>query len=155
MHGLFKHTHSVYQERPYWGPKTIFAQFGCSCSSVPKSCLTLCDPTDCSTPRSPVLHHLPEFAQTHVHWVSDAIQPIHPLSSPPPALNLSQHLGLFQGVGSSHQVTNYWTSASVLPMNIQSWFPLGYTGLSELSRIEAGGEGHNRGRGGWMAPAAQ
>ena len=58
-----------------------------------------------STPGLPVLHHLPEFAQTHVHRVGDAIQPSHPLSSPsPPALNLSQHQGLFQRVGFSHQV---------------------------------------------------
>ena len=60
---------------------------------------------DCSTPGFSVLHHLPEFAQTHVHQVGDAIQPSHPLSSPfPPAFNLSQHQGLFQRVGSSHQV---------------------------------------------------
>ena len=65
----------------------------------------LCDPMDCSTPGFPVHHHLPEFAQPHVHWVSDAIQPSHPLSSPsPPAFSLSQYQGLFQWVGSSHQV---------------------------------------------------
>ena len=74
-------------------------------SSVVQSCLTLCDLIDCSTPGSPVLHSLPHFPQTHVHWVSDAIQPSHPLSSPsPPALNLFQHQGLFKRVGSSHQV---------------------------------------------------
>ena len=61
---------------------------------------------DCSTPGFPVFHSLPEFAQTHVHWVSDAIQPSHLLSPPsPPALNLSHNQGLFQWVGSSHQVT--------------------------------------------------
>ena len=65
------------------------------CCSVAQSGLTLCDPMDCSTLGFPVLHHLPELAQTHVHWVSDAIQPSHPLSSPSPALNLSQHQGLF------------------------------------------------------------
>ena len=75
------------------------------CCSVIKLCLTLCDPVDCSSPGFPVLHHLLEFAQTHVHWVGDAVQPSHPLSSlPPPALNLSQHQGLLQWVGSSHQV---------------------------------------------------
>ena len=59
--------------------------------------MSLCDPMDCSTPGSPVLHYLPEFVQTHAHRVSDAIQPSHPLSSPsPPAFNLSQHQGLFQ-----------------------------------------------------------
>ena len=61
-------------------------------SSVAQSCLTLYDPMNCSTPSLPVHHQLPEFTQTHVHWVSDAIQPSHLLSSPsPPALNLSQH----------------------------------------------------------------
>ena len=60
-------------------------------------CPTLCDPMDCSMPGFPVHHQLPELAQTHVHRVSDAIQPPHPLSSPsPPALSLSQHQGLFQ-----------------------------------------------------------
>ena len=62
------------------------------CCSVAKSCLTFCDPMDCSTPGFPVLHHLPEPAQTHVHWVSDAIWLSHPLSPPSsPAFNLSQH----------------------------------------------------------------
>ena len=76
-----------------------------SSCSVAKMCLTLRDPMDCSTPGFPVLHYLPEFAQTHVHWVSDTIQPSHPLSPPsPPALNLSQHQGPFQWAGSSHQV---------------------------------------------------
>ena len=66
-------------------------------SSVTQSCLTLCGPMNCSTPGLPVHHQLPEFTQTHVHRVSDAIQPSHPLSSPsPPALNLSQHQGLFK-----------------------------------------------------------
>ena len=77
----------------------------CSCYSVAQSCLTLCDPMDCSTPGFHVLHHLLEFSQTHVHWVGDAIQSSHPLSSTsPPALNLSQHQGLFQWVSSSHEV---------------------------------------------------
>ena len=68
-------------------------------SSVAQSCPTLCDPMDRSTPGLPVHHQLPEFTQTHVHWVSDAIQPSHPLSSPsPPALNLSQHQGLVKWV---------------------------------------------------------
>ena len=64
--------------------------------SVTQLCPTLCDPMDCSTPGLPVLHHLPEFAQTHVHSVSDAIQPSHPLLSPSPsAFSLSQHQGIF------------------------------------------------------------
>ena len=74
-------------------------------SSVAQSCLTLCNPMDCSTPGFLVHHQLPELAQTHVHWVGDAIQPSHPQLSPsPPAFNLSQHQGLFQGVSFSHQV---------------------------------------------------
>ena len=76
------------------------------CSSVQSlSHVGLCDPMDCSTPGSPFLHCLPEFAQTHVHWVSDAVQPSHPLSPPsPPSLNISQHRGLFRWVNSVHQV---------------------------------------------------
>ena len=67
--------------------------------SVAQSCLTLCNPMDCSMPGFPVYHQLPELAQTHVRQVSDALQPSHPLSSPsPPAFNLTQHLGLFQWV---------------------------------------------------------
>ena len=66
-------------------------------SSVTHLCPTLCNPMDHSTPGLPVHHQLPEFTQTHVHWVSDTIQSSHPLSSPsPPALNLSQHQGLFK-----------------------------------------------------------
>ena len=77
----------------------------CCCCSVAKLCLTPRNSMDCSIPGFPVLHHLLELAQTHVHWVSDVIQPSHPLSLPsPPALNLSQHQGLFQWVSSLHQV---------------------------------------------------
>ena len=91
---------------------------------------------DWSTPGFPVLDHFPALAQTHVHWVSDAIQPSHPLSFPSsPAFSLSQHQGLFpvswlfisggQSIGAS-------ASASIPPMNIQDWFPLGLTGLISL-----------------------
>ena len=70
-------------------------------SSVAQSCPTLCDPMNCSMPGLPVHHQLPESTQTHVHWIGDAIQPSHLLSSPsPPALNLSQHQGLFKWVSS-------------------------------------------------------
>ena len=105
-----------------------------SCCSVTQSCPTLCDPMDCSMPGFLVFHHLPELAQTHVCWVSDAIQPSHPLSSlSPPAFNLSQHQGFFL---MSHLFTSggqsIGTSVSVLPMNIQDWFPLGSTGLISL-----------------------
>ena len=90
---------------------------------------------DYSTPGFPVLH-LPELAQTHVHWVSDAIQSSHPMSFPsPPAFNLSQYQGLFQWVSSLHQVAKVLgvsASASVTPMNIQDWFSLGLTGLISL-----------------------
>ena len=76
-----------------------------SVSSVTQSCPTLCDPMNCSTPGLSVHHQLPEFTQTHVHWVSDAIQPCHPLSSPsPPAPKPSQHQSLFQWVNSTHEV---------------------------------------------------
>ena len=75
---------------------------------------TLCDPMDCTTPGFPVLHQLSELAQTHVHWVGDAIQLSHPLLSPsPPIFNLSQHQGLFQWVSSSHEV------AKVLEIQLQ------------------------------------
>ena len=75
------------------------------CPSVAKLCPTLCNPMNCSIPGFPVLYYLAEFVQTHVTWVSDAIQLYHPLSPPsPPALNLSLHQSLFQWVGSSHQV---------------------------------------------------
>ena len=75
-------------------------------TSVAQSCLTLCDPMNLSTPGLPVHRHLLEFTQTCVHWVSDAIQPSHPLLSPSsPAHNPSQHQSLFQWVNSSHEVT--------------------------------------------------
>ena len=107
----------------------------CYCCSVIQSCPTLCDPMDCSTSGFPVHHHLPELAQTHVHWVGDAIQPSCPLLSPSPsALDLSQHQGIFQWVSSSSgdHSTGASASASVLPMNIQDWFPLGLTDLISL-----------------------
>ena len=74
-------------------------------SSVTQSCPTFCDPMNRSMPGLPVHHQLPEFTQTRIHWVSDAIQPSHPLSSPsPPAPNPSQHQSLFQWVNSLHEV---------------------------------------------------
>ena len=82
-------------------------------SSIAQLCPTHCDPMDCSTPSFLVHHQLPELAQTHAHRVSDAIQPSHPLLSPSPAFNLSQHQGLFQSVSSSHQV------AKVLEFQLQ------------------------------------
>ena len=120
------------------GSKKIHSCFRCCCCSVTKLCPTLCDPMDYSTPGFPVLHCLLEFTQVHVHWVGDAIQPSHPLSSSsPPPSNLSQHQNLFHWAISSHQVANIGASASasVLPMNIQDWFSLGWTGwISLLSK---------------------
>ena len=91
-------------------------------SLVTQLCPTLCDPMNRSAPGFPVHHELLEFTQTHAHWVGDAIQPSYPLSSPsPPALNLSQHQGLFKWVSSSHQV------AEVLQFQLQhqsfQWTP--------------------------------
>ena len=90
-------------------------------SSVAQSCPTLCDPMNHSTPGLPVHHQLPEFTQTHVHRVGDAIQPSHPLLSPSPAPNPSQHQSLFQWVNSLHQV------AKVLEFQLQhqsfKWTP--------------------------------
>ena len=82
-------------------------------SSVAQLCPTLCDPTDCRMPGFPVHHQLPELTKTHIHRVSDAIQPSHPLLSPsPPAISLSQNLGLFQLISSSHQVAKVLESIS-------------------------------------------
>ena len=108
-------------------------------SSVAQSYLTLCNPMDCNMPGLSVHHQHLEFTQTHVHWVRDSIQPSHPLlSSSPPAFNLSQHQGLFKWVSSLHQVAKVLVSASasVLPMNIQDWFPLGWTSLISLKSKE-------------------
>ena len=95
----------------------------------------LCDPMDCSTPCFPVHHQLPEFTQTHVHWVSDAIQQSHPLIPFPSCLQSFPASGSFpvsrlftsggQSIGAS-------ASASVLPMNIQDWFTLEWTGWISL-----------------------
>ena len=92
----------------------LFKKDSVQFSLVTQSCLTLCNPMNCSTPGLLVHHQLLGFTQTHVHWVSDAIQSSHPLSSrSPPAFNLSQHQGLFKWVISSHQV------ASVLEFQLQ------------------------------------
>ena len=84
------------------------------CCSFSKSYPTLCNPINCSTSDFPVLHYLPEFAQAHVHWIGDAIQPSHPLLSRSPAFNLSQHQGLFQWVSLLQQV------AKILKLQHQS-----------------------------------
>ena len=109
------HSHQLCRRLPF---SLHLLQF----SSVAQLCPTLCDPMDCSMPGLSVRHQLLEFTQTHVHWVDDAIQPSHPLSSPsPPAFNLSQHQGLFKWVSSSHEV------AKVLEFQLQhqsfQWTP--------------------------------
>ena len=118
----------------------------CYYCSVTQSSPTFCSPMDYSSSCFPVLHYPPEFAEIHVHWVSDAIWPSHPLSShSPPALNLSQTSGSFpmsqlltwggQSIGSS-------ASTSIFQTNIQAWFPLGLTRLiflqsKKLSRVSS------------------
>ena len=105
-----------------------------SVSSITQSCPTLCDPMECSTPGFPVHHQLPELAQAHVHSVGDAIQPSHPLSSPSP-LQFSPASGSFPMstlFASDDRSIGVSVSASVLPMNIQDWFPLGWTGWISL-----------------------
>ena len=104
-------------------------------SSVTQWCPTLCDAMNRSTPGLPVHHQLPEFTQTHSHWVSDAIQPSQPLSSPsPPASNPSQHQSLFQWVNSSHEVAKVLVSAlaSFPPKKSQGWSPSEWTGWISL-----------------------
>ena len=99
------------------------------CCSVAQSCPTLCNPMDCSTSGFPVLPLLPELAQTHVHWVGDVIQPSHLLlSSSLPAFNLSQHWSFQMSQFFASGGPSIGTSALVLPVSIQDWFPLGLTG---------------------------
>ena len=110
-----------------------WTEFQISVSAVAQLCPTLCDPMDCIG--IPVHHQLPELAQIHVHRVGGAIQPSHPLLSlSPPAFNLSQHQGLFQWVSFSPggQSIGVSASASVVQMNIQDWFSLGWTGWISL-----------------------
>ena len=103
--------------------------------SVAQLCPTLCDPVNRRTPGLPVHHQLLEFTQTHIHQVSDAIKPFHPLSSPsPPAPSPSQHQGLFQWINSSHEVacTGVSALASFLPKKSQGWSPSEWTGWISL-----------------------
>ena len=102
------------------------------CYLVTKLCLTIWDPMTYSTPDFPALYYLPEFAQTHIHWLDDAIQSSHPLLlSSPIAFSLSQHQSLFQCqlFASDSQSIGASASVSVHPLNIQDWFPLGLVGL--------------------------
>ena len=104
------------------------------CCSVAHLCPALCDPIDCSTPGFPVLHHLLELAQTHVHSVGNATQPSHLLSLSPPAFNLSQHQAflMHQFITSGGRGIGTSAPTSVLPMNTQDWSPLGWTGWISL-----------------------
>ena len=109
---------------PFWIRELMFSWYLYQFSSVAQLCPTLCNPMDCNTPGLPVHHQLPEFTQTHIHRVTDAFQPSHPLSSPsPPALNLSQHQGLFKWVSSSNQV------AKVLELQLSISLSNDYSGL--------------------------
>ena len=105
-------------------------------SSVAQSCPTLGNPMNFSTPGLPVHHQLPEFIQTHVHRVGDAIQPSHPLLSPfAPSPNPSQHQSLFQWVSSLHEVAKVLgvsALASFLPKKPQGWSPSQWTGCISL-----------------------
>ena len=107
---------------------TLFIFFACVCS-------TLCDPINCSMPRFPVLHYLLEFVQAHVHWVSDIIQPSHPLSSLLLLPSIFHSIRVFSNeLALSISWPKYWgfSFSIVLPVNIQDWFPLGLTGLVSL-----------------------
>ena len=117
----------------FW--RYLISQGSVQFSSVTQSCPTLCNPMNCSTPGLSVHYQLPESTQTHVHQVSDAIQPSHPLSSSsPPAPNPSQHQSLFQWVNSASggQSIGISALASVLPKNTQDWSPLEWTGWISL-----------------------
>ena len=111
---------------PQWTHNTLSSfwdgERGFQFSSVTQSCPTLCNPVDCSTQGFPVHHQLPELAQTHIHWVGDAIQPSHPLSTPsPPNFNLSQHQGLFNESVLHIRWPKYWSfSFNISPSNEHS-----------------------------------
>ena len=117
------------------GKFLIYLLLFSSCGSVTKSRLTLCDPMDSSTSGFPVLHYLPEFAQTHVHWVDNAIVVrcnlilCNPLLLP---LIFSSIRALSNELALHIRWPKYWISASAVPINIQGWFPLGLTGLISL-----------------------
>ena len=118
-----------------WG--RAYGTLYCCCCSVTHSCLTLCNSMDCSMPGFPVLHPLPELDQTHVHWVGNAIQPSHPLlivsfSSCLQSLPASVSFLMSRLLASGGQSIGASALASVLPMDIQDWFPLGLTDLISL-----------------------
>ena len=129
----------MYGVRGKWGSKKGAPKY--CCCSVAQLCLTLFYPMDCSTPGFPVLHYLLELAQTHVHWVADAIKPSHPLSTPsPPAFNLSQHQGSNESVlrirwpkygNFSFNISPSNESSGLISFNTD-WFDLQSKGLSKV-----------------------
>ena len=123
---LTLHSEQVYTFQTMYSLK-VSVQF----SLVAQSCPTLCDPMNHSTPGLPVHHQLPEFTQTHIHRVSDAFQPSHPLLLPP----IPPSIRVFSNESTlCMRWPKYWgfALASVLPMNTQDWFPLGWTGWISL-----------------------
>ena len=126
-------THLGHLRARNWAPSAL--EQVPTCGSVAQSRPTLCDPMDCSTPGFLVFQHLPESVQTHVHWVSDAIQPSHPLSSFSSCLQSFSASGscpIYWLSASGGQSTGVSASASALLMNIQDWFPIGWTGWISL-----------------------
>ena len=125
----------MYQLELFLLLKTTSVQF----SSFAQSCLALCDPMDCSTSGLPVHHQLPELTQTYAHQVSDTIQPYHlvvPISSHLQSFSASGSSQMSQLFASGGQSIGVSASVSVLPMNIQDWFPLGWTGWISLQSKE-------------------
>ena len=114
----------------------LYLKIQCQFSTVAQSYSPLCDPMECSMPGLPVHHQLPEFTQTHVHWVGDAIQPSHPLSSPLLAPSIFPNTKVFSNDSVLPirwpKYCRFSASASVLRKNIQDWFPLGWTGWISL-----------------------
>ena len=123
------------EERLSWLVSIFLVSWQYQFSSVTQSRPALCEPMNHSTPGLPVHHQLPEFTQTHIHWVGDAIQPSHPLSSPSPPAPNPASIRVFSNESTLHMrwpKLGVSASASVLPMNTQDWSPLGWTGWISL-----------------------
>ena len=112
--------------------RSFLEMYQCCCS-VTKSCLTLCDPVDCSTPGFPVLHYLQDFAQTHVHWVGDAKQLSHPLSPPSHLPSIFPSIRVFSSeLALGIRWPKYGSFSFSISSSNEGWFPLGLTGLISL-----------------------